>query len=109
MKKYHLSYDGNNRGLFSSEKEAEKAALVDYGNFTDKEFEENYSFWKNEQVEHGINFLGDLWVITELEITDTIIKVNGIDIDEFIESISDKAGSKEFILTKKRMIDFYSN
>lgn len=94
MIKYHLSYDGNVRGLFDSEEEAEKYALSEKG-WSDDEIRENYEFAKRRCEEYGDSLLDSRglggYFIYEIELDENnrVLKVDGLDFDKYLRDTYD--------------------
>lgn len=96
--KFYVYYDGNHRGTFNSREQAEMFILNEEGRGEDSKIIYQYcdSFFQ-------------LWSIHEITFSQNneIVLFNDQDFDQFIESISDEIGSKEFENTKERAIKEY--
>ena len=109
---FFVAHDGNPYGLFETYLQAEHFVLRQQG-WTDSEITEEWEFVKKEANRYGgdpfsNNGRHSLWFITELKLSDgVILEVDCQLFDDYIESISDEPGTKEFEDTKRRMNQYY--
>ena len=110
--KYFVSHDGNRHGLFESLEQAEHYILKKNG-WTDSEIANDWALVKKEAQKYGgdpfsSNGRHSLWFIKELKLSDGVImEVDGLPLDDFVESISAERGTEEFAETKRRLVRYY--
>lgn len=113
--KYFVAHDGNPIGLFDSEREAEKVAAIDSGDWTEEEFEEEWDFVKSQCNEYGGDPLGrngreSLYFFNTLELDEAgnILKVSGQDFIEFIiDTTGYEENTPEFEESKTRYLKYF--
>lgn len=110
--KYHLSCDGNVRGLFSSEEEAYKFALKEQG-WTDEELEADYDFYMKDCRKYGTDPLSprggiSLYFIYEIELSETgeLLKIDGMDFEDYIQETYDAEWGE---LDKEKIVAYWTD